>query len=68
MKYELKHDDIAWIEGVLSNDENSTDAELVDYFQGNGLTAEQAQGVVSHRADYLDAIVFDGQGPLWENL
>jgi len=58
-------DDIRWIEQVLSNDENSTDEELVAYFQQNGLTAQQAQDVVSHRGAYLNDIVFDGQGPLW---
>lgn len=67
MKYGLKADDIAWIEGVLSNDEVSTDEELVAYFQDNGLTDEQAQAIVSHRDAYLMDIVFDGQGPLWED-
>jgi len=62
----LSADDIRWIEGVLSNDENSSDDELRDYFQANGLTARQARDVVSHRAAYLDDIVFDGSGPLWE--
>jgi hypothetical protein len=62
----LTNQDIHWIEGVLSNDEASTDEELVDYFQANGLTLQQARDVVSHRATYLDDIVIDGQGPLWE--
>ena len=62
----LTADDIRWIEQVLSNDENSTDEELVDYFQQNGLTAQQAQDVVAHRDAYLNDIVIDGQGPLWE--
>ena len=61
-------DDIRWIEQVLSNDENSTDKELVAYFQQNGLTNQQAQDVVSHRDAYLNDIVFDGSGPLWEAL
>lgn len=60
-------DDIRWIEQVLSNDENSTDQELIAYFQANGLTAQQAMDVVSHRDAYLNDIVFDGQGPLWED-
>ena len=62
----LTADDIRWIEGVLSNDENSTDEELQAYFQGNGLAAQQAKDVVAHRLTYLNDIVSDGAGPLWE--
>lgn len=64
----IKQDDIRWIEQVLSNDENSTDEELVDYFKANGLTERQAIWAVSHRDAYLNDVVFDGQGPLWEPL
>ena len=62
----LNADDIRWIEGVLSNDENSTDKELLAYFQQNGLSAQQAKDVVAHRDTYLNDIVSDGAGPLWE--
>ncbi|GAB3513153.1 hypothetical protein [Pseudoxanthomonas daejeonensis] len=62
----LNADDIRWIEGVLSNDENSTDEELLAYFQQNGLSAQQATDVVAHRDTYLNDIVSDGAGPLWE--
>jgi len=62
----LTANDIRWIEGVLSNDEVSTDEELLEYFQGNGLSAQQARDVVAHRSTYLNDIVFDGAGPLWE--
>lgn len=62
----LTTQDLHWIEGVLSNDENSTDEELVAYFQSNGLELQQARDVVSHRDTYLNDIVIDGQGPLWE--
>ena len=64
----IKHDDIRWIEQVLSNDENSSDDELIAYFQQNGLTERQAIWAVSHRDAYLNEIVFDGQGPLWEGV
>ncbi|WP_303749306.1 hypothetical protein [Stenotrophomonas pigmentata] len=66
LKYGLNYGDIEWIEGVLANDENSTNEELVEYFTGNGLTADQAQAVVQHRDDYLNDIVFNGSGPLWD--
>ena len=41
MRYDLNTADIDWIEGTLSNDEESTHAELQAYFQSNGLTAEE---------------------------
>lgn len=62
----LTADDIRWIEGVLANDEQSTDDELVAYFEKNGLTAQQAKDVVGYRDTYLSTVVFDGAGPLWE--
>lgn len=62
----LNTQSIRWIESVLSNDEESTDDELVAYFQDNGLTAQQAQDVVAHRTTYLNDVVFDRQGPLWD--
>lgn len=67
LKFGLKLEDIDWIEGTLSNDENSTDEELVAYFRSNGLTAEQAEAVVACRLDYLSDIIFNGQGALWED-
>ena len=65
LKYSLTHDNIKWIEGVLANDENSSDDELVNYFMSNGLNTTQAQGVVQHRDAYLNEVVFYGAGPLW---
>lgn len=65
-KYGLGPDEVAWIEGVLSNDEVSSDGELLDYFVRNGLTAEQAAAVLRHRNDYWINIYFAGQGPLYE--
>ena len=67
LKYRLTHGDIEWIEGVLANDENSSDEELVAYFIGNGLTARQAQCVVMHSDSYLNEVIFNGDGPLWDS-
>lgn len=67
MRYNLNRSDIAWIEGTLSNDEDSTDEELQAYFEASGLTAKQATGVLSHRMDYLNDIVSDGAGPLCDD-
>ena len=42
-----------WIAAVLSNDENSTDAQLVAYFMENGIPALSAWSIVSQRDAYL---------------
>lgn len=66
LKYGLSHGEIEWIEGVLANDEISSDEELAAYFIGNGLSAQQAQAIVLHRDAYLNEVVFNGSGPLWD--
>lgn len=67
LKYNLKPDQLAWVEDILSNGEESSDEELRVYFVANGLADEQAQAVLVHRHDYLLNIYFVGQGPLHEN-
>lgn len=64
IRYELTAEQWSWVEDVLSNDDCSTDAELLTYFVSQGLSQEQAGGVLSHRQDYLVNIYFTGQGPL----
>lgn len=63
-RYGLDCKAIAWIEDVLSNDENSTNAELLAYFQKQGLSRLQAESVLRHREDYLLNIYRSGEGPL----
>ena len=46
-----------WIEAVLSNDEASSDAELVEHFIANGLTEKEAKVWVGRRSFYLCNIV-----------
>jgi pyrroloquinoline quinone (PQQ) biosynthesis protein C len=49
-----------WIKSVLSNDEDSSDEELVAYFmQEGGLTKEEAVAWVTKRSFYLNNIVRD---------
>ena len=67
IKYGLTPDEVAWVEGVLSNDEGSRDEELVRYFLRGGLTQQQADAVVRHRDDYLRNSYLDGVGPLFLN-
>ena len=64
IRYGLTSDEVTWVEDVLSNDENSDDAQLVKYFIRGGLTKAQAEGVLDHRGSYLSTIHVKGMGPL----
>ncbi len=49
-----------WVKAVLSNDEVSSDEELVDHFvQEGGLIKEEAEGWVAKRSFYLNNLVRD---------
>jgi len=63
-RYGLDAKAVEWVEDVLSNDENSTNSELVEYFQQQGMSRLQAQSVMRHREDYLFHIYRTGEGPL----
>lgn len=63
-RYGLDAKAIECIEDVLSNDENSTNAELVDYFLKQGMSRLQAESVLRHREDYLLNLYRTGEGPL----
>ncbi|HHG5367074.1 TPA: hypothetical protein ACPWM7_003993 [Pseudomonas aeruginosa] len=52
------------IEGSLSNDEVSSDEEMLGYFIDNGLTEEQAQQALTYRDQYLNNIYLDGFTPI----
>jgi hypothetical protein len=64
MKSGLTSDEVVWVEDVLSNDENSDDAELAKYFVRGGLSQAQADAVLRHRGDYLSNVYLEGLGPL----
>ncbi|MGY6272929.1 hypothetical protein ACXIUT_24910 [Achromobacter denitrificans] len=55
---------LAYVEGQLSNDEISSDEEMVDYFVTNGLTKEQARLAVTYRDRYLCNIYETGFTPI----
>jgi hypothetical protein len=63
-RYGLDAKAVEWVEDVLSNDENSTNAELVEYFLTQGLSRLQAESVLRHREDYLLNLYRIGEGPL----
>lgn len=66
-RYGLTDGQVAWVEDVLSNDENSTDTELLTYLTSHGLSHEQASNVLRHREDYLLNIYLVGHGSLHDN-
>ena len=63
-RYGLESKAVECVEDVLSNDENSTNAELVEYFLTEGLSRLQVESVLRHREDYLINIYRTGEGPL----
>lgn len=65
IRYGLTPDEVAWVEQVLSNDEDSADNEMQQYFVRGGLTRQQAEAVMTHRPAYLSNIYFNGHGPLY---
>jgi len=56
------------VEGSLSNDEVSSDEEMLAYFIDNGLTEEQARQALTYRDQYLNNIYLDGFTPMDEAL
>lgn len=60
----LTSDEVAWVEEVLSNNENSDDAKLIREFIRGGLTKGQAEAVLHHRGNYLSTIHVKVSGPL----
>lgn len=64
LRYGLSREIVPLVEDVLSNDENSTNAELAAYFEQQGLNRLQAESVLRHREDYLLNIYRTGDGPL----
>ena len=67
VRYGLTDGQVAWVEDVLSNDENSTNAEMLMYFTSQGMSQEQASNVLRHRDDYLLNIYLSRHGPLHDN-
>lgn len=65
IRYGLTSEEVAWVEDVLSNDENSEGAELASHFMRGGLTKAQAEAVLRHRSDYLSNIHLKRRGPLY---
>jgi hypothetical protein len=63
-RYGLEAKAVECVEDVLSNDENSTNAELLACFQKQGLSRLQAESVLRHREDYLLNLYRIGEGPL----
>ncbi len=52
------------VEGSLSNDEVSSDEEMLAYFIDNGLSEEQARQALTYRDQYLNNISLEGFTPI----
>ncbi|MFO1728614.1 hypothetical protein QOT36_13510 [Pseudomonas aeruginosa] len=52
------------VEGSLSNDEVSSDEEMLAYFIGNGLTEDQARQALTYRDQYLNNIYLECFTPI----
>ncbi|HCF2456869.1 TPA: hypothetical protein NIA41_000424 [Pseudomonas aeruginosa] len=52
------------VEGSLSNDEVSSDEEMLAYFIGTGLTEDQARQALTYRDQYLNNIYLEGFTPI----
>lgn len=53
------------LEDQLSNNENASNEELIDFFiEELGITSEQAEAAVALRLQYLQHIFLSGTGPL----
>ena len=50
---------LKWINAVMQNDETSTDEELKKYFQQNGLSAKDAEKIVSQRPKFFAEPCFE---------
>jgi len=48
---------LLWIKDILTNSENSTNEELVDYFMSEGLNEKEARKWVGKRSFYANNIV-----------
>ena len=55
---------LAYVEVQLSNDEVSSDEEMLDYFVANGLTGEQARQALTYRDQYLNNLYLEGFTPI----
>lgn len=55
---------LTFVEGQLSNDEASSDEEMLEHFIHNGLTQPQAEQALTYRNLYLNNIYMFGQTPI----
>lgn len=55
---------LAFVEGQLSNNEGSSDEEMLELFISNGLTEKQAQQALTYRDQYLNNIYLNGFTPI----
>lgn len=55
---------LAFVEDQLSNNEVSSDEELIEHFLGNGLTEAEARQALTYRGRYLSRVYLEGVTPI----
>ncbi len=55
---------LRFVEDQLSNDESSSDQELLEHFVANGLTEEQGRQALTYRSQYLRNLYLEGFTPI----
>ena len=55
---------LAFVEEQLSNDEASSDEEMLEHFIDSSLTEQQARQALTHRDQYLNNIYLEGFTPI----
>lgn len=55
---------LRFVEDQLSNDDVSSNEELLEHFVSNGLTEEQARQALTYRDQYLRHIYLEGFTPI----
>lgn len=60
----LPEPELRLVEDQLSNNEVSSDEELLHHFVGSGLTEEQARQALTYRDQYLANLYLDGFTPI----
>lgn len=59
---------LSFVEVQLSNDEVSSDEEMLEHFISNGLTEQQARQALTYRGLYLNNLYLDGFTPICEGI
>jgi len=57
---EISEDDLLFMESSLSNDENSSDEEIIENFIANGIPETLAKASIQYRMKFMNGIMETG--------